>query len=222
MAGEAIGSFTHDKLIGGDFSLVTDAETLLDGQTVLRGGILGKVSVGAVPTTGTADGGNTGNGTVTSVTGGVDVKVGAYLVTCTVAVTNGGTFVVTDPDGNFVAQGIILAGAGGVIAITSTQINLTITDAGTDFAVDDFFTITVAAGSGKMQLIDSTAIDGSGAPYAVSSEASAPSGADATITVYKTGQFNVIGLSVGGSDTVAQHKEAMRALSMFQRASVPE
>lgn len=222
MAGEAIGTRTHDKLIGGDFSLVTSSETLLDGQTVARGGIVGKITAGTVPTTGTADGGNTGNGTVTSVTGGVDVKVGAYLVTCTAAVTNGGTFVVTDPDGNFVAQGIILAGAGGVIAITTSQINLTITDAGTDFAVDDFFTITVPAGSGKLKLIDSTAIDGSGKPYGVSSEASAPSGADAVITAFLTGQFNVVGLSVGGSDTVAQHKDEMRKLSMFQRASIPE
>jgi len=211
-----IGSYTHDKLIGGDFPLVTSAETLLDGQTVARGGILGKVTAGAVPTTGTADGGNTGNGTCTTVTGGVNVQAGVYTIECTKAETDAGVFKVEDPSGKQI--GIAEVG----VAFTSDELNLTLNDGSTDFVAGDKFTVTVPAGSGKLKLIDSTAIDGSGKPYAVSSEASAPSGADAAITAYLTGQFNVVGLSVGGSDTVAQHKDAMRALSMFQRASVPE
>jgi hypothetical protein len=222
MAGEAIGTRTHDKLIGGDHPLVTSSEVLLDGQTVARGGILGRITAGAVPTTGTADGGNTGDGTVTAVTGGVDAKAGIYNVACIEAFTNGGTFKVVDPDGIIVGTANIAVGAGGTAVFTSSQINLTITDGATDFALDDFFTITVPAGSGKMKLIDSTAIDGSGKPYAVSTEAAAPSGADATISAFLSGQFNIVGLSVGGSDTVAQHKDEMRKLSMYQRASVPE
>jgi hypothetical protein len=217
-----IGTYTHDKLIGGDFPLVTEPQTLLDGQTIARGAILGKITAGAVPTTGTADAGNTGDGTVTAVTGGVDVKAGVYSVVCILAVTNGGLFNIVDPDGQVVGVAEITAGAGGTAVFTSSQINLTITDGATDFALDDLFTITVPAGSGKVKLIDSTAIDGSGKPYAVSAEAAAPSGADAEITAYLSGQFNVVGLSVGGSDTVAQHKDAMRALSMYQRASIPE
>lgn len=213
-------TFTPDKLVGGDFPLVTKPIVVVSGAgALLRGGVLGKVTVGAVPTTGTADGGNTGDGTVTVVTGGVDIKVGDYLVTCIAAVTNGGTFVVTDPDGNFVAQGIILAGAGGVIAITSTQINLTVTDAGTDFAVDDFFTITVPAGSLKYQLVDSTAIDGSAVADGILTEAAAAAAADVTTSMYLCGQFNDVGLTFGGSDAIADHRDAMRKLSMFTRAS---
>lgn len=212
-------SYTYDKLIGGDFPIVTEPQTLLDGQTIARGAILGLITAGAVPTTGTADAGNTGDGTVTLVTGGVDVKAGIYTVVCILAVTNGGVFNIVDPDGQIVGVAEITAGAGGTAVFTSSQINLTITDGATDFALDDFFTITVPAGSGKVKLIDSTAIDGSGKPYAVSADAAAPSGADATITAYLSGQFNTGALSVGGSDTVAQHKTAMRALSMYQRAS---
>ena len=213
-------TFTHDKLIGGDFPLVTNSEILLDGQTVARGGIVGKITAGTVPTTGTIAG--TGNGTCTSVTGGVDTKAGDYVATCIEAITNGGVFEVRNPDGNVIGIATIVAGAGGTAVFVSPEINLTLTDGATDFVLDDTATITVPAGSGKLKLIDSTAIDGSGKPYGVSSQAAAPSGADATITAYLAGQFNIVGLTVGGSDTVAQHKDAMRALSMFQRASIAE
>ena len=48
-----------------------DEVTVLAAQTLVVGEVLGTVTVGTVPTTGTAGGGNTGNGTMTSVSGGV-------------------------------------------------------------------------------------------------------------------------------------------------------
>jgi hypothetical protein len=218
----ALGTFTQDKLIGGDFPLVTEPVTLLDGQTIARGALLGLIEAGTVPTTGTLVAGGSADGTLTVVTGGVNTVAGIYTVICIAALTNGGVFNVLDPDGKLVTTVEIVAGAGGTGVFVTPQLNGTITDGANDFDLGDYFTVTVPAGSGKAKLIDSAAIDGSGKPYCVSSEAAAPSGADAEITGYLTGQFNIIGLSVGGSDTVAQHKDAMRALSMFQRASVPE
>lgn len=135
-----------------------EAKTLLSGQDLLIGAVVGEIA-SIVPTTGTGVG--TGNGTCDSVTGGVDVKIGTYLATCITAVTNGGTFRIEDPDGYVLGDAVIPAGAGGAIAFTDPQINLTITEAGTDFIVGDYFTIAVTAGSGKLTVLDFTAVDGS-------------------------------------------------------------
>jgi hypothetical protein len=114
-------TYTHDKLIGGDFPLVTESATILDGQDVARGALMGKVTA-----------------------------------------------------------------------------------------------------SGKLKICDSGNSDGSENPYAVMAEAAAPSGADGVATVYLTGQFNIVALTFGGTDTFATHRVAMRALSMFGRESIPE
>jgi hypothetical protein len=225
--------------------------TILSGENVVAGEILGKVTY-STPATGTADGGNTGDGTMTAVTAGDDAKVGTYTATCieagsptagtasgaavagnagdgtitaapavgagakpgvytltcvepatdagefivedpdginigvaTVAVEftehltftiadgstdfaagdqfaitvaavdgDGGTFSVVDPDGNRIKD-------AGIGAYTSEQINFTINDGSTDFAVGDAFTVAVAAGSLKYVAYDQDATDGS-------------------------------------------------------------
>ena len=50
------------------------------------------------PDTGTADGGNTGSGTLIQVEGRRSLKKGAYTVLCVGAIANGGKFKVVDPD----------------------------------------------------------------------------------------------------------------------------
>lgn len=94
-----LGQFYPDNLIGGDKKLVTESAVILSGQNLKRGTVLGKVTM-AVPTTGTADGGNTGNGTVTQVAGRSETLHGVYTLTCVEAITNGGKFQITDPNGN--------------------------------------------------------------------------------------------------------------------------
>jgi len=138
------GTHTPDNLIGGDKKLVTEDVLVASGQNLARGSVLGRVKV-SVPTTGTADGGNTGDGTCTSVSGGANTKPGTYTVECITAVTHGGTFEITGPDG-FVGIVQITAGAGGTGVFASEEINLTLTDGGTDFAVGDKFTIAVTEG----------------------------------------------------------------------------
>lgn len=139
-----LGTFTPDNLIGGDKKLVTESIRIPSGS-LIRGLVLGRIKT-STPTTGTADGGNTGDGTVTVVTGGKSTKKGVYTIICVVAITNGGTFNVLDPDGGFVGQVTITAGAGGTGVFVSDEISFTVTDAGTDFVLDDEFTVTVTDG----------------------------------------------------------------------------
>lgn len=139
------GTFTPDNLIGGDKKLVTEEVLIAAGQNLTIGSVLGRVKH-SVPTTGTAGGGNTGNGTVTVVSGGPDTKQGTYTISCIRAVTNGGEFLVTDPNGAYVGNVLITAGAGGTGVFKSTQLNFTVTDGGTDFAVGDSFTVVVTEG----------------------------------------------------------------------------
>ena len=208
-------TFIKDNLFAGDYPVETDVVTVLSGSDLVRGTILGKITVGAVPTTGTADVGNTGDGTLTVVTGGNETKVGVYTIKCVEAVTNGGIFQVIDPDGIVLGQFIIAAGAGGTIAFTTAQINGTITDGSTDFVLDDEFTVTVPAGSGKVVAVDSSNIDGSQNPYSILAEDTDASAADVAAPAYLTGSYTEEVLVVGGSDSVAQHKAACRDLSIF-------
>ncbi|MEO8070964.1 MAG: hypothetical protein ABI652_06150, partial [Acidobacteriota bacterium] len=55
----------------------------------------------------------TGNGVISAITLGPDARPGNYRFEITQAITNGGQFKVTDPDGEVVEVGFIVAGAGG-------------------------------------------------------------------------------------------------------------
>jgi hypothetical protein len=86
----------------------------------------------------------TGDGTISGLSLGPDAKPGNYRVECVAAVTNGGHFKVVGPDGDQVANGFIVAGAGGTLVLANQrQLNLTITDGSTDFAVGDAFNVAV-------------------------------------------------------------------------------
>lgn len=123
--------------------------------------IMGKKEV-TVPTTGTADVGNTGDGTMTAVAAAGPLKVGTYTLECTFAVTNGGVFKLTDPDGNIVADNLTLrVGAGLLTSFNAGGLSFTITDGATDFAAADKFTVAVAA-NGKYVPLDPAGLDGSG------------------------------------------------------------
>lgn len=139
------GSFSPDNLIGGDKKLVTEDVLVAAGQNLSRGSVCGRVKV-SVPTTGTAGGGNTGNGTCTAVAGGSKSVPGTYTITCIIAATNGGIFQVTGPAGNDLGTVQITGGAGGTGVFVSDQINFTLTDGATDFVAGDSFTVAVTEG----------------------------------------------------------------------------
>ena len=95
------------------------------------------IGLGPVPITGTADGGNTGDGTLTGVAQGAAMKPGIYTLTCTVAAANGGTFNVLDP------EAVDIGPATVGTAFSHSQIDLALNDGATDFIVGDVFTIEI-------------------------------------------------------------------------------
>lgn len=128
--------------------------TFLSGETISLGEVVGKVAL-SCPTTGTADGDNTGDGTCGSVTAGAKAKIGTYTLTCVAESANAGTFEVKDPDG------YALADATVAVAYSNDHINFTLADGTEDFDIGDIFTIEITAGSGKYVEVDATAVDGS-------------------------------------------------------------
>ncbi len=127
-----------------------------------------------------------------------------YSLTCVEAVTNGGIFILVDPNGITIAQDItIAAGAGGVIVFTGAGITFKITDAGTDFAVADYFVITVAAGSLKLKETVAAGVDGSEIPqYIAPREIDALSG-DVSCDVLGPCIISVSQMVFQGAETLA-------------------
>jgi hypothetical protein len=136
--------------------------------TVLEGTILARKAVADAVTP--AAGSNTGDGTVTLATvaaGQVVPIVGAYVLTVTTAVTNGGILNLVDPNGTLVASDLIMtAGAGASTVFDAAGLEFTVTDAGTDFIVGDSFTLTVAA-DGKLVPFATDGAGGAQLPKAI-------------------------------------------------------
>lgn len=148
--------------------------------TYAMGTVLARKSV-ADAVVAAADGGNTGNGTVTLATvaaGQIVPIVGAYRLECTGAVTNGGIFKLEDPNGALVASDLIMtAGAGAATVFEAAGLQFTVTDGGTDFAVGDFFTLTVAA-DGKIVIYSRTGAGGAQIPLAILTQEEVFTGAE--------------------------------------------
>lgn len=128
--------------------------TIGDSGAVLSAGlVLGIVGVGSA--TSEAGAGNTGDGTMGAITVADPAKAGDYSVTFIETATDGGDFIVEDPDGVQVGTGSVGSefSAGGL--------TFTISDGGTDFASSDTFIITVAEGDGDYVPHDPDADNGS-------------------------------------------------------------
>jgi hypothetical protein len=136
------GTRTAEALVWEANSLFRKSVTVLSGQNLKANTVVGRVRVGigrvSIPTVS-----GTGNGTVSAVFAGPDVEVGNYVITCTATATHGGTFSVLTPSGKLLPALVLTPGSGGSTAYTSRHINFTITDGGTDFAVNDSFTFVV-------------------------------------------------------------------------------
>ncbi len=91
--------------------------------------------------------GNTGTGTVGTITGSAGAKPGAYKLVIIEPATDAGKFSVEDPDGIIIGTGAVAA------AFSAGGLAFTVSD-GTDFVAGDGFTITVAAGSGYYVIYD--------------------------------------------------------------------
>lgn len=180
--------------------------TVLAAQSLVPGSVLGKIEVGTVPTTGTAGGGNTGNGTMTSVTGGKFVKVGTYTMTCVGLDTDGGVFSVKGPDGE------ALPTAAVTTAYTSDQINFTINDGATDFVVGDVFTVVVPVGGLQHRAVNFSGVDGSAKAAGLSfSTYDASASGNRTVSYTSGGTYEIL---PGDTITGATSASTARVVSL--------
>jgi hypothetical protein len=94
-------AYIPDQLIAGNLKLVTDTVTIKSGADLVRGTVLGQITIAAATSAAKA-GGNTGTGTlVVDVTTPVlaNALPGIYTVRCVAAGADVGTFEVKDPTG---------------------------------------------------------------------------------------------------------------------------
>ncbi|MEN6463642.1 MAG: head decoration protein [Syntrophaceae bacterium] len=178
-------------------------------QNLAVGAVLGKITKGACPTTGT-EGTNTGAGTCTSVTAGAKAKVGTYTLKCIIAASGAGIFSVEDPDGFALPEAIV------AVAYENDQINFTLNDASPDFVVGDTFTIEIAAGSGQVTTINFDAVDGSADAYGIlAADTDATSAAKSTVAIVRDAQVveaNLVWPTTSPAVSAAQKAAAMAQL----------
>lgn len=137
-------------------NLINEEIVILTGSgVVLPGTVLGLIDEGgAVTVTPTAKAGNTGNGSIGTVTADTGAEQGAYKVLIIEPATNGGTFRVERPDGTEDGTGTIGVAYNGTI-------NFTLADGATDFVAGDGFTVNVSyATTGKYAPHDPAGTDG--------------------------------------------------------------
>jgi len=138
---------------GYDEFYIRQTVTIASGADLEAGTIVGQIAheVGSVIPV--ADEGNTGDGVLT-VAAGSGAKVGTYTLTVLTAASNGGQFMLQDPDG-------LVVGLGNVAAeLVAGGLTLTLADGDADFAAGDTFAIPVAAGSLKWEALDPAGTDG--------------------------------------------------------------
>jgi hypothetical protein len=109
------------------------------GQNLAANAVIGQVT--ATATTVVAAAGNTGNGTVGTITLQAGVREGTYKVVFIEAAANAGKYELRRPDGTLVGVGTV----GGAFA--AGELAFTIADGSTDFAAGDSFDIIVHASS---------------------------------------------------------------------------
>lgn len=159
--------------------------TLKSGETVVAGQVLGWLTgsdAGEVSVAAVADDANTGNGAITmgSPATGDGVKSGVYVATCLTEASNGGTFQLTDPDGEIV-------GTATVGTPFNDVLKFTVADGSEDWDIGDVirFTVTVDTDvlGGEFVAFDQDGDDGSETPRAIAWDNYDASSADLKIVV---------------------------------------
>jgi len=200
-------TFIPDQLIAGNLKLVTQQARIASGN-LKRGSILGQKSTDSVTTA--AGAGNTGNGTLGSISIGASPKYGVFTLTASSATT----FTVTDPEGN--AQANATVGT----AYTSDTVNFTLTAGGTAFVAGDSFTLEVVEATGDYILSVKSANDGSQNPSAVLVTDTDASSAAQTAGVYVMGEFNQAAITFDGSWSLDGIRAELRKVAIFLKSSV--
>lgn len=188
----------------------------------------------------------TGTGALTEIKAGPRFKnTGAYLITCTAAATNGGTFSVTNPDGDVIGSFSLPGTSTGSATFWHEEISFKLTDAtdfvladvitlywfesehlafviwdgSTDFIVGDYFTATVAVAEEECKLVNRENVDGSQFPYAVLGDDCDASSAAKRSIGYISGSFDERSLAFGGNETVEDYRRDMVTIGIFPVAT---
>lgn len=183
-----------------------DNATLASGENRGAGTVLGKTTT-AGTITGAAKAGNTGNGTIGTLSVAGGAKVGVYKAHCIEPAADGGTFEVENPLGDIIGRAVVGSAFGG------GEIVFTISDGGTDFAVGDTFLITVSQLTQKHKILAPSATDGTEVAAGVLLADVDASAADAKCVVFaRDGEVNANELVWPGGITAAQKDVAIAQL----------
>lgn len=204
---DSLASFTShqltpDRLIVNASQILTEKKTLAAG-TLLRGAVVGRVA-GDVEAAAAA--GNTGNGTIGTLSTGAGVKIGTYTAICIEPGANAGTFQVEDPDG-------VIVGRATVAVAFAGPVGFTIADGSTDFVAGDRFTITVPD-SGEVKQVVAAATDGSARAYGICAVGNDATDDPQDVLIYTRGDFNEAAVSLGAGVTLADVRGPLRALGI--------
>ncbi len=201
--------YNPDQLIAGRYPIETAQDSMLEGAAVLqRGAILGQVTL---PTfTATAKTGNTGNGTV----GSISLAPGGAFGNYTLAAISATEFTVTAPNGDSLGTATVGTAFNDIVAFT-------ITAGTTAFVAGDSFTLSALQPSGYWKLSVATASDGSQNPAGVlASQSADPTSGPIGVAVYIAGEFNVNAINFDASWTPAALVPKLRSANIYLRNSV--
>ena len=201
-------SFAPDLLVTGEICK-TEAIRLATGNLV-RGTVLGKQDM-TVPSTGTAKGGNTGNGTMTLVDRKRHMRAGVYTMTATSATK----FNVKNTLNEVVGEATVGT------QYTDQEITFKINAGVTAFVATDEFTVTIAVGNMQCVIVNSAGTnDGRRLPYCILAEDCDASSAIKDTVGYLAGNFNEAALVFGGTDTIETHRADLRDLGIFTEETI--
>lgn len=200
-------SFTTDQLIAGEFQLETQP-IIVQAGALKRGTVLGLISAQSI--TGAAGSTNTGNGSIGAISRAAGSKEGAYVLTATSATT----WTVVDP------EGATLPNATTGTAYNQQGVRFTVTAGGTAFVAGDKFNLNSLDATGQYITCVKTANDGSQVPTAILVDDADATGGPVAAGAYLTGEFNHRAIIFDASWTLAEIRDALRARSIFVKASV--
>lgn len=140
-----VGPLNHTAKVDVDLSALTSDEIdakgyLKPGVPLSAAGALIAALTKSSPAAAVADGGNTGDGTVSAPVGAYGAPTETVTLTCTQAAANGGTFRVEGDKSGYLGDAVV------GVAFDSPVISFTISDGAADFIVGDKFTIAVTGG----------------------------------------------------------------------------
>lgn len=210
MASNAEGKYAGEFILSeAPGSRSRENVTVLSGENLKAGHVLGARLVAPTVGSAAADAGNTGDGAVSGEAVGTNLGAqrGDYRVAFVEPATDGGSFLVFDPAGRLVG--------GGVVGTEfDDQIKFTIADGATDFAVGDGFTISVTGGTFKVKEYDPTDADGGERFFGVLYDNVDASAADtAGVAVTRAAEVREADLTFFTGATTAQKDEAKRQMA---------